>query len=84
MVRIPEFDWSAKEANQADLFVPRFSFFELNNPFALIESRGLVQGTRLLPVVAGRARAEVEQKDAGGAGCTARIAYTIYCKLLTF
>lgn len=85
-LRVPEFDWSAKEAQQVNLFEPRFLFRESDNVLPKYDPPRTVhdQATQLLQAVAGRHRVDVEQKDAGGAGCTARIGYTIQRKLLTF
>jgi hypothetical protein len=78
---VPEFDWFALEAQQANLFEPVFLFREQDK---ILHDFDTLQATQLLRVVPGRHRAEAEQNDAGGAGCTARIAYTIHRKLLTF
>jgi hypothetical protein len=80
--RVDEFHWSHRQAQQVNLFEPRFAFSDDDNPYEL-DNPPLGQAKRLLPVVAGRHRVEMDVKEERGQ-CTAKIAYTIYRKLLTF
>jgi hypothetical protein len=84
---VTAFHWFTKEAQQVNLFEPRIAFAERDNPYGLIDPLEILPGghaNRLLPVVAGRHRVEIDLKAARGEGCTAKTAYTIYRKLLTF